>query len=77
MAKACLKTPGATVPTTFTSKVSRALAGSRSVRTTIPEAVAAILGVEPGSTLTWTVEPGTGRVAVAAEAPAKKSSRRD
>jgi|GEM_PF-6465707 len=52
---------------TFRSKVSKTMERSESVRTTIPEAVAAILGAGPGSTLLWAVEPGSGRVTVLVE----------
>lgn len=53
---------------------------SASVRTTIPAAVAAILGVEHLSSIVWSVEPGTSRVYVSVEPPeasSKKSSKRD
>jgi len=62
------------MPRTFTSKVLRTMAGSASVRTTIPEAVAAILGAENGSTLAWTVEAATGKVSVSVQAgkPSKR-----
>jgi hypothetical protein len=66
---------GGTLPATFTSKVLRTVKGSSSVRATIPEAVAAILGVEDGSVIVWTVEPGSGRVWVSAP-PGKKSSKK-
>jgi hypothetical protein len=59
---------GGTLPATFTSRVLRTVKGSSSVRATIPEAVAAILGVEHGSVLIWSIEPGTGRVWVSGSA---------
>ena len=49
---------------TFESKAVRAIERSDSVRTTVPAPVAALLGVEPGDRLIWTVGPGTGRVSV-------------
>lgn len=51
----------------FRSKVVKNMGGSESVRTTVPEAVAAILGAVPGSTLVWSVEPGSAKVAVAVD----------
>lgn len=74
---------GAEMVGTFRSKVLQNVPGSPSVRATIPEAVAAILGSVPGSTLEWTVEPGTLRVVVSVAKPdgspsagSKKSSKR-
>ena len=48
----------------FKSRVGRTKAASESLRTTIPEAVAAILGVTDGDTLAWVVEPGGLKVTV-------------
>jgi hypothetical protein len=59
----------------FTSKVLQTVPGSPSVRATVPEAVAAILGAVPGSTLVWEVEPGSGKVRVSVEAKPKSSKR--
>jgi hypothetical protein len=70
-----IRVTGESLTGQFASKVLRTVEGSLSVRTTIPEAVAAILGVRPGSVLVWTVEPGTGKVCVSADS-AKKSSKR-
>jgi hypothetical protein len=61
----------------FTSKVLQTVPGSPSVRATVPEAVAAILGAVPGSTLVWEIEPGTGKVRVSIATPSAKSSKRD
>ena len=52
------------MPKVFTSKIGRTKATSDSLRTTIPEAVAAILGVDDGDRLAWTVEPGGLKVIV-------------
>ena len=60
---------------TFRSKVLQTVPGSPSVRATIPEAVAAILGAAPGSTLLWSVEPGSLRVTVSVESTLAKSSK--
>lgn len=60
----------------FRSKVARTMERSESVRTTIPEAIAAILGAGPGTTLLWEVEPGSGKVRVSVEAESKSSKRR-
>lgn len=48
----------------FESKAVRVLARSGSVRSTVPAPIAALLGVEPGDTLVWEVEPGSGRIVV-------------
>ncbi|HTT44730.1 MAG TPA: hypothetical protein VMH38_01780 [Thermoplasmata archaeon] len=53
----------------FKSKVGRTKARSESLRTTIPEAVAAILGVGDGDTLAWVVEPGGLKVGVSKYPP--------
>ena len=59
----------------FKSKVSKTMERSESVRTTVPEAVAAILGAQPGSTLIWEVEPRSWTVRVSIDAPRKASKR--
>ena len=48
----------------FKSKVFRVSPNSEAVRTSVPEAVATILGVEHGSTLLWTVDSDSGKVTV-------------
>ena len=48
----------------FKSKVFRVMPSSEAVRTSIPEAVATVLGVEHGSTLLWTVDSESGKVTV-------------
>lgn len=53
----------------FTSKIGRSKAESNSLRTTIPEAVAAILGVDDGDRLSWVVEPGGLKVTVSKHGP--------
>lgn len=71
----------------FRTKVISNMGGSDSVRSTIPEAVAALLGALPGSTLVWKVTPGATEVTVSvdravpvsigpARAKPKKSSKR-
>ena len=69
------------MPRVFHSTAFRVTPRSASVRTTVPAAIAAILGVEHLSSLAWTVEEGT-KVVVSVEAPSapevsKKSSKRD
>jgi len=49
---------------TFESSVLRNLAGSNSVRTTIPQVIAALLGAAPGSVLVWTFHPANKSVSV-------------
>lgn len=56
---------------TFESSVVRAVSRSPSVRTTIPEAVAAILGAEPNDVLVWEVELGSGRIFVSVRRPGR------
>jgi hypothetical protein len=64
----------------FESRAVRSVKGSPSIRTTVPEAVSAILGISPGDTILWEVEPGTGNVGVSGggkpPTPAKESKRR-
>lgn len=64
----------------FESKTSRVLERSDSIRTVVPAPVAALLGVEPGDVLVWTVEPGSGRVTVSRQesdaSAVKRSARR-
>lgn len=52
------------MPRSFESKAVKSLKRSQSLRTTVPEAIAALLGLEPGDVVLWTVEPGSGRVEV-------------
>jgi hypothetical protein len=73
----------------FRTKVVSNMEGSDSVRSTIPEAVAALIGAVPGATLRWSFEPGSTKVEVSVDRsipvtvgparfrPKKKSSRRD
>ena len=67
------------VPLTYQSKVSLALKGTASVRTTIPEPIARLIGAEKGSMLEWSVIPGsrTASVVVVAEPGVSKRSKRD
>lgn len=63
----------------FESTAVRSLGRSKSIRTTVPAPVAALLGLEFGDSLIWSVEPGTGRVSVSrkgTEGSAQKASRR-
>jgi antitoxin component of MazEF toxin-antitoxin module len=46
------------------SKVFRAFKKTDSLRTTIPQVVVGMLGVEPGSELVWVTEPGSVTVTV-------------
>ena len=63
----------------FESTAVQALGRSKSIRTTVPAPVAALLGLDFGDVIIWSVEPKTGRVGVArreaTEFSAKKSSR--
>ncbi|MGA7846328.1 MAG: hypothetical protein WCB18_04470 [Thermoplasmata archaeon] len=71
----------------FRTKVVSNMEGSDSVRSTVPEAVAALLGAVPGATLLWSFEPGSAKVVVSvdrsvpvsvgpARSKPKKSSKR-
>jgi hypothetical protein len=62
----------------FESSVLRNLADSNSVRTTIPQVIAALLGAAPGSVMVWTFDPESrsATVRVRSERTAKKSSKR-
>lgn len=57
------------MPRIFKSKIGRTKTKSESLRTTIPEAVVAILGVEDKDTLAWVVEPGGNRITVSKYPP--------
>ena len=73
----------------FRTKVVSNMEGSDSVRSTIPEAVAALIGAVPGATLLWSFEPGGTKVEVSVDraipvkigpsrsTPGKKSSKHD
>lgn len=66
-------------PLTYQSKVSLALKGVASVRTTIPEPIARLIGAGTGSTLEWSVVPGsrTASIVVVANPGSAKRSKRD
>jgi hypothetical protein len=44
------------MPTTFESKAFRAVEGSESLKTTVPQSVATVLGLEAGGTLVWELD---------------------
>lgn len=48
----------------FKSKVLKSVSTSSSVRATIPETVATILGAEPGDILVWTADAHAGTATV-------------
>jgi hypothetical protein len=67
-------------PLEYQSRVSRALKGTASVRTTVPETVARLIGAGPGSVLRWVVVPGSLEVTVSVKSldpGKKKASKRD
>jgi bifunctional DNA-binding transcriptional regulator/antitoxin component of YhaV-PrlF toxin-antitoxin module len=66
---------GESVARAFESKAVKSLKRSASLRTTVPEAVAALLGLEPGNSLLWTVEPGSGVVTVSRKEPSESGKR--
>ena len=59
----------------FESKAVQSVKGSGSIRTTVPEPVAALLGLEIGDTMLWEVEPGSGMIGVSRKGPGKSSKR--
>ena len=62
----------------YESSVLRNLAASNSVRTTVPQLIAVLLGAAPGTTLVWSFDPTTkfATVRVKDESPSRKSSKR-
>ena len=60
---------------TFESKAVRSVKKSPSLRTTIPEAISALLDVEAGDTLLWEFEPGAASVSVSRKSVKKAPSR--
>jgi len=63
---------------TYESSVLRNLADSNSVRTTIPQVIATLLGAAPGSILVWSFDAGarSATVRVKSTSKPKKSSKR-
>ena len=51
------------MPKAFESKAFKASPGSDSLKTTVPQSVATVLGLEPGDSLSWEVDV-VGRSAV-------------
>ena len=71
-----MPTPGrAVMGRSFLSKVQRSKLTSESLRATIPESVAAALGLREGDFLSWTVEPGSTRVVVVRHADSSRLTR--
>ena len=44
------------MPRSFESRAFRAVSGSDSLKTTVPQSVATVLGLEPGDSIVWTVD---------------------
>lgn len=51
------------MPKAFESKAFKASPGSDSLKTTVPQSVATVLGLEPGDSISWEVDV-TGRSAM-------------
>lgn len=68
--------PSGTMPGEFRSSIQTVREGSTSLRVTIPDGVAKLLGAAADGTLVWTVSLSEGRVTVSAEPPTEKSARR-
>jgi hypothetical protein len=63
----------------FESRAVRSVKDSPSIRTTVPEAVSALLGLEAGDSLLWEVEAGVSKAVVSRKAGGAhevKSSKR-
>jgi hypothetical protein len=65
------------MPGEFRSSIQAVREGSQSLRVTIPEGIAKLLGAGPDWELVWSVDLKGGTVTVTAEPPGKKSSKRD
>lgn len=63
------------MPGRFVSSIQRAREGSDSLRVTLPDGVAKLLGAVPEGVLVWTVDLAAGRVTVTVELPKGKSSK--
>jgi hypothetical protein len=63
----------------YESSVLRNLKASNSVRTTVPQVIAAQLGSAPGTTLIWSFDPSSKSAVVKLKPgpPKRKSSKRD
>jgi hypothetical protein len=75
-----MRVMGESMPGTFRSSIQLVREGSESLRATVPDGVAKVLGAVPDGSLVWTVDLKAGRVTVSAEppgAPEKKSTKRD
>jgi antidote-toxin recognition MazE-like antitoxin len=51
-------------PSPFASRAVRATKGSASLRVTVPQVVATLLGLQAGDDVVWTVDPASGVVRV-------------
>ncbi|MCI4345302.1 MAG: hypothetical protein L3K07_00885 [Thermoplasmata archaeon] len=60
-----------TDPLPFATRVVRATKGSGSLRATIPQVVAATLGLRPGDWLSWIPDPVSGEVRVERVGPSE------
>lgn len=52
------------MPKPIASKLVKAIERSDSLRTTVPSAVVSVLGLDPGDSLLWTLDPKRSRVVV-------------
>lgn len=59
------------MPRAYESSVVQTTRRSPSLRTTIPEAVVGMLGLDPGDKLMWETEPGSLKVTVSRKVPRK------
>ena len=63
------------VTKSYDSKLVKAVERSDSLRTTVPQPIVAVLGLEEGDTITWSFEPGSTEASVKRKAPEKSSKQ--
>jgi|GEM_PF-3109937 len=60
---------------TFVTRAVRAARGSASLRVTVPQVIAELLGLGPGDEVRWVVDPRSGAVRVEGRVPAERADR--
>ena len=64
MAPARKRVKGDPAPGEYLVRVNVATTNSRTLRTSVPEVIVALLGLKPGDVLAWKVQPRTGKITV-------------
>jgi hypothetical protein len=59
----------------YRSRVHEAFEGTRSLRTTVPREVVAMLGLGKGDEIVWTTEPGTIKAEVTKATGTKRTAK--